>query len=427
MRLLQRNLFWPMRQRLAVLLAFVATAVLTVVITLTFFDQASSEHDDRDAPTVRVSAFPHESGNVSVALQLQQANGEWGERLLPRYRVVPVDSEPERWLPSSAVETNLSEPEERPLFCIVAHGDRNDYFWRLLRGYSRQAALDNNLDVRFTQSTSGAEQVAEIERCSADGAAVIAATLVDPETVTPALVAAKEAGARIITFNSGYEHAILSGSELHITLDDAAAGRMAAEEFNQHGATGAMGCVIHERNNVSLETRCDAFDDAYLGGEVVRIHLDEGANADQAEATILARLSDPDAPAFEGLLTLSGSASLQGALQAVIAAREDLDRDVKVGSIGVNLSIPGLLTDDFRRHVLFHIDAAAEVQGYLVTAALHMSYSYTTTARFILRPLILNATPFVYSLEAIQGDPGRLAEIQAGLDARLALGDQYFE
>lgn len=427
MHLLQRNLAKPIRQRLAVLLAFAATAILTVVITYAFSEQASSEHDDRDPPTVRVSAFPHESGNLSVAVQLQQANGEWGERLLPRYRIVPVDAEPERWLPSSGIETELSEPEERPLFCIVAHGDRNDYFWRLLRGYSRQAALDNNLDVRFTQSTSGAEQVAEIQRCSSDGAAVIAATLVEHETVTPALVAAKEAGARIITFNSGYEHAILSGSELHITLDDAAAGRLAAEEFNQHGATGAMGCIIHERSNVSLETRCDAFDDAYSGGEVVRIYLDEGASADQAEATIMARLSDPDEPALEGLLTLSGSASLQGALQAVIAAREDLDRDIKVGSIGINLSIPGLLTDDFRRHVLFHVDAAAEVQGYLVTAALHMSYSYTTTARFILRPLILNATPFVYSLEAIQGNPDRLAEIQAGLDARLALGDQYFE
>ncbi|MDE2746147.1 MAG: hypothetical protein OXI41_09220 [Chloroflexota bacterium] len=160
---------------------------------------------------------------------------------------------------------------------------------------------------------------------------------------------------------------------------------------------------------------------------MVRIYLDEGASADQVEATIRARLSDPEEPALEGLLTLSGSASLQGALQAVIAAREELDRDVKVGSIGVNLSIPGLLADDFRRHVLFHIDAAAEVQGYLVTAALHMSYSYTTTARFILRPLILNATPFVYSLEAIQGNPDRLAEIQAGLDARLALGDEYVD
>lgn len=427
MHLSQRSLFKPIRQKLAVSLAFVATAVLTVVITLTFSDQASSEHDDRDPPTVRVSALPHESGNLSVAVQLLGANGEWGERLLPRYRVVPADFEPERWLPSSGVETELSEPEERPLFCIVAHGDRNDYFWRLLRGYSRQAALDGNLDVRFTQSTSGAEQAAEIERCSADGAAVIAATLVDPETVTPALVAAKEAGARIITFNSGYEAAILSGSELHITLDDAAAGRLAAEEFNQHGATGAIGCVLHERSNVGLETRCDAFDDAYLGGEVVRIYLDEGASADQAEATIAARFSDPDEPAFAGLLTLSGSTSLQGALQAAIAAREDLDRDIKVGSIGVNLSIPGLLSDDFRRHVLFHIDAAAEVQGYLVTAALHMSYSYTTTARFILRPLILNATPFVYNLEAIQGNPDGLAEIQAGLDARLALGEQYFE
>lgn len=427
MDLPQRSRVKPIRRRLTVLLAFVATAVLTAAITLTLSDQASSEHDDRDPPTVRVSALPHESGNLSVAVQLLGANGEWGERLLPTYRVVPVDSEPERWLPSSGVEAELSEPEERPLFCIVAHGDRNDYFWRLLRGYSRQAALDGNLNVRFTQPASGDEQAAEIERCSAEGAAVIAATLVDPETVTSALVAAKEAGARIITFNSGYEHAILSGSELHITLDDAAAGRLAAEEFKQHGVTGAIGCVLHEQSNVSLEARCDAFDDAYVGGEVVRIYLDEGASADQVEATITTRLSDSDGPAFEGILTLSGSAALQGALQAVIAAREDLNRDVKVGSIGVNLSIPGLLTDDFRRHVLFHIDAAAEVQGYLVTAALHMAYSYTTTARFILRPLILNATPFVYSLEAIQGDPDRLADIQAGLDARLALGDQYFE
>jgi len=112
MHLPQRSLVTPTRRRLGVLLAFVATAVLTVAITLTFSDQASSEHDDRDPPTVRVSALPHESGNLSVAVQLQQTNGEWGERLLPRYRVVPADAEPERWLPSSGIETELSQSEE---------------------------------------------------------------------------------------------------------------------------------------------------------------------------------------------------------------------------------------------------------------------------------------------------------------------------
>lgn len=82
---------------------------------------------------------------------------------------------------------------------------------------------------------------------------------------------------RVISFNSGAEHADSVGSELHIALDDAATGRIAGEEFNRRGFPGPIACLIHEDGNAGLETRCDELEAAYRGGSVSRLRLPDGA------------------------------------------------------------------------------------------------------------------------------------------------------
>jgi len=277
----------PRRKTLALVAGLVAIALLTALATLTFIGGATANHQepgDGDSATVRVAAQRHASGAVSVAVQQQDNSRRWGERLLPELRVVPAGAQPGRWLNSSPVELPPLEVDERPLLCIVAHGQTDDYFWRMLRGFSRRAALDNQLHVRFAQPPNGAAQAAAIDRCSADGAAVIAATLAAPDDVTASLLAAKAAGSRIITFNSGYEDAIRAGSELHIALDDVEAGRLAARQFNRHEMTGTVGCVVHEQNNVGLDARCEAFASVYAGGDVLRVDLPDGADFEAIRA-----------------------------------------------------------------------------------------------------------------------------------------------
>lgn len=424
----------PSRKALALLAGLVGTALLTALATLALISGAAADHQepsDGDSATIRIAAQRHETGAVSVAVQQQGPGRQWGERLLPALRVVPAGAQPGRWLNSSPVELPPLEVEERPLFCVVAHGQSDDYFWRMLRGFSRRAALDNQLHVRFIQQPNGAAQAAEIDRCSADGAAVIAATLAAPEDVTASLLAAKGAGSRIITFNSGYEDAIKAGSELHIALDDVEAGRLAARQFNLHEMTGTVGCVVHEQNNVGLDARCDAFASVYAGGDVIRIDLPDGADFEEIRAFIAERLTDPDQTTLYGLLTLNGDA-LSPTMQAIVDTMDELDHEVRTGTVGVARGfIPIIQQVGFaglRRISMFTINSAPEAQGYLITAALHMAYSNVIPSELIQQPLILNAIPFVYDNSAIRSaTPEARAEVGLRLDARLALGEEYLE
>ena len=50
---------------------------------------------------VWISARPLSDGRIEFALQVRFADGIRGERLLPRSRFLPADSEQDVWLPSS--------------------------------------------------------------------------------------------------------------------------------------------------------------------------------------------------------------------------------------------------------------------------------------------------------------------------------------
>ncbi|MDE2746144.1 MAG: substrate-binding domain-containing protein [Chloroflexota bacterium] len=413
------------RQRLPVLLALGLAIALTVFISHSLFHDATAEQES-DGATVRISALTSESGSIRVALQQQGAGGSWGERQHPDLNTVPATAPTGVWLNSSPILLEGPSAAGGPLFCIAAHGARSDFFWRLLRGFSRQAALDLGMQVRFTHSTTGEEQADEIARCSAHGAAVIASTLAAPDEVGPALRSAKKAGARIVTFNSGPELAASAGSELHIALDDAAAGRLAGEEFNRRGFSGRIACLLHETVNVGLETRCDQLEATYTGGEVERLPLPAGADAEAVRPTISARLLDTEQAPLEAMLALNGD-TLVSALQSIAETKDELDVIVKVASIGSNISVQMLSYDIRETHWEFFINAGAEAQGYLITAALSMVHTYTSDAAFIRQPLILAATPFVFDEQTVQRSPSEAMAALQRIQSRLALGEEYFE
>ncbi len=363
----------------------------------------------------------------------QQIDGAWGERQRPALSVLPASAPVGEWRASSPLTTIGAGTPDAPLFCIVAHGARDDFFWRMLRGFSRQASIDLGINVRFAQSLDGAGQAAAIDRCSADGASVIASTLADPDAVRPSLLAAKEAGARVITFNSGPELAESVGSELHIALNDAAAGRLAAEELNRAGITGPVACLIHEAENVGLEARCDALESAYEGGAVTRLRLPERAELAEVQAAIVARLRDDAQHAPAALIALNSDTLIQ-AMHGVFETSDQFDDPIRVASIGLTIALDDLPAELIRAHQLFYIDAAPESQGYLTTAALMMVHNYPTPTRLLASPLILRAEPYVYAVRAFAGSPEDLAlarqqigERLALIREKLALGDEYFD
>ena len=409
----------------AIAIAVTAAVVITIAAQHALFNDATAQQES-DGATVRISALKSESGAVRVALQQQGASGSWEERQHPELNTVGTDARTDVWLNSSPLQVAAEQGQGGPLLCVISHGATNDYFWRVVRGYSRKAAVDTGANVRFLLLPDGADQAAAIERCSADGAAVVAATLADPDAVRDALVSAKDAGARIITFNSGAESAASVGSELHIALDDAEAGRVVGREFNERGLTGDIGCLLHESRNVGLDARCEALAETYEGGETHRVQLPDGGNANAIEQAVAERLLDSSQPALRALLALNAD-TLLASLEAIIATADQLDHAVQIAGVGQSPALGRFDLADRQRHLAFVTSHAGEAQGYLITSALLYVHTYTTAAQFIGTPTILTATPFIFDSTAIRADPEDVAAGLRRLEQRLILGEEYDE
>ena len=166
-------------------------------------EQSRAVERQADGTMIRVAALKRADGSFVVAIEAMQADGSWGPRQLPQRRVVPANAPHSTWLVSSELELHSADAEEGPLFCVVTHGGKQDRYWTSARAYMHISAHLTDTNWRYEAHLDGADQAAAIDQCSADGAAVIASTLADPEAVTDSLLAARAAGARIVTFNSG--------------------------------------------------------------------------------------------------------------------------------------------------------------------------------------------------------------------------------
>ena len=363
------------------------------------FDGADAQREPE--AEVRVQARVLENGRFEVAVQQRGPGGEWGEQLLPELRILDPAAPAGRWFNSSPLPAVPDDPAQ-PLFCVIGHGHLDDYFWGVLRSYSNRAARDLDADVRFSTHLDSAGHVAAIRQCSADGAAVIASSLVDPETMVPALQEASAAGARIITFNSGAEFADQTGSELHIAMDDRAAGRIAAEQFNAADLSGAIACLVHEAGNTGLEERCAGLEETYEGGDVERVQLPVEADAEGITEHIAGLLAGDDPPA--ALLALNSDTAL-AALEAINRAREQLAYKPQLGSIGGHPQFSRLPLDLRNDHLLFVTNDLGPAQGYLITAALRMVHEFHLPASFVVGASILKAEPFIFNSRLHRSDP----------------------
>ena len=374
------------------------------------FDGADAQRETE--AEVRVQARVLENGRFEVAVQQRGSGGEWGGRRLPELRVLDPAAPAGRWFNSSPLPA-VADDAARPLFCVIGHGQLDDYFWGVLRSYSNRAARDLDADVRFETHLDSAGHAAAIRQCSADGAAVIASSLVDPGTMVPALREASAAGARIITFNSGAEFADQAGSELHIAMDDRAAGRIAAEQFNAAELSGSIACLVHEAGNSGLEERCAGLAETYEGGDVERVQLPAGADAEGIAEHIAGRLAADDPPA--ALLALNSDTAL-AALEAISRTRAQLDYKPLLGSIGGHPQFGRLPLDLRNDHLLFLTNDLGPAQGYLITAALRMVHEFHLPASFVVGASILEAEPFIFNSRLHRADPQGEAS-QGVLDA----------
>ena len=79
-------------------------AGLAALVAVGVVVPAASVGSQESDATIRIVAQRLEDGRVEFGIQQQQSNGTWGDRLLPRARYFPADTEVGRWLRSSPID-----------------------------------------------------------------------------------------------------------------------------------------------------------------------------------------------------------------------------------------------------------------------------------------------------------------------------------
>lgn len=309
---------------------------------------------------VRILGIRHDDGRVEVALQQANDDGTWGDRIRPEYRIIPAEVTG-RWLHSSPVSVEAAHDDgmmedsmsddghdhdhehehdddampdvampEAPaeLYCIIHHGTDSDPFWTTFNLVAQQNAAELGLtNVEISGEPDVADHAAAIDDCVDRGALGIASSIPELEGLKDSLVAARQSGAFLVTFNSGADVAGHVGSTIHYGLDDRSAGELAGLEFNEAGATGTVLCVIHEEVNIGLQDRCEGLESTY-GGSVERVQLPAGSLTDpmvSGRAIGEALVANQAA----GVLVLNAEL-----INTAVGAVQFLQSDALVGAVG---------------------------------------------------------------------------------------------
>ena len=371
------------------------TAVAVGMIAYHFaFTPAEADSDGHGETEVRISAKRLESGVVEFALQ-QRDGDHWGERIAPRSRYFPTNARVDHWLNSSPIAIDTPAPASGPMptLCVVADGDPSKLFWQFVAFHTERAAQLIGVELEYSSHADAHDRVEAIEECVEHGANMIVATLADADEIIPALHEAAEHGVKIASFGAGEEHADRAGSLIHVSLNESAAGRRAAEQFDSRGVSGDVLCLVPHDAHDGLADVCDGLEDAYSGGHVEQIDLTGEDAAHQIEDL----LSDQHHAA--GLLVLEADL-----LPAAIEAIEHAGVEPILGSIG---EYPlSRLSFAQRDRIAFTVMDLARFETLLSAAALHYMYSNHPNARFFDGAMIFDGEPNVHTGGA-KGGHGR--------------------
>jgi simple sugar transport system substrate-binding protein len=378
---------------------------------------------------VRISGLRHDDGRVELTLQQRDADGNWGERIRPRARIMPAERAGV-WLNSSPLtvqvaaigdampDTTRHALDAAELYCVVHHGADDDPFWSDFNLLAQQGATElglTNLEIHGEPDV--ADHAAAIMDCVDRGALGIASSIPSLEGLRDALVAARNSRAFLVTFNSGAEVAGQVGSTIHYGLNDRAAGELAGQEFNDADVSGVVLCVLHEEANIGLDDRCDGLEATYEGS-VERIDLAAGSLTDHtmAGAQIAAAIEEHQA---------AGALVLHGALiEVAIGAVAMIESDSLVGSIGRSLNSLVLV---YEGKQLFMIgDGALPQATHVVLSMKNLDSSPTARAMLALtanqarETTTLLIRPFVLDMDYINSLPPTWKDEGCAIAARLA-------
>ena len=237
----------------------------------------------------------------------------------------------------------------------------------IMQNGAEQAARDLGVDVQFRGPDNfSIPEIQQIFEASiAANPSGIAATCPDPDALGPLVEKAVSQGIPVVLFNAGLDVWEELGTLTYYGQTEEEAGIAAGERMADAGIKNAL-CVNHQQGQLTLDTRCEGFDQG-VGGNVKQIAVDGSDPTAMRSGMETALRQNPE---VEGLLTLGPEAAAQ-ALRAVEAAgRQD---SVKVGTFDIS---PDVLKAVQNGDLLFAIDQQMFLQTYAsaVTLVTYIQY-----------------------------------------------------
>src|ERR687894_150789 len=159
-------------------------------------------------------------------------------------------------------------------------------------------------------------------------------------------------------------------------------GVAAGERMAEAGVTNAL-CVNHQQGQLTLETRCEGFDEG-VGGTVKQIAVDGADPTAMRNGMETALRQNPD---VEGLLTLGPEAAAQAMRAVESAGRKD---SVKVATFDIS---PDVLKAVQSGDLLFAIDQQMFLQTYasIVTLVTWIQYRLSAVTAVPTGPAFVTA------------------------------------
>lgn len=240
---------------------------------------------------------------------------------------------------------------------VVVHGAAADPFWSVVKNGVDQAAQDMGVTVEYrAPDTFDMPRMAQlIDAAVASQPDGLIVSVPDADALGDSVRSAVDAGIPVFSINSGSDVFKDLGILRHIGQTEYEAGLGAGQRMAEQGVQNAI-CVNHEVGNVSLDLRCQGFQDG----------LGEGANVN-----VLAVSTDPTEIRNAVSAAFSANADVQGVLavgpvggEPTIAALEEMGMlgQVQLGFFDLSPTILQTLADG---NAAFAIDQQQYLQGYL--------------------------------------------------------------
>ena len=250
-------------------------------------------------------------------------------------------------------ETSGGDMADTPRLQIamITHEAPGDTFWDRIRKGAEAAAAKDNVELLYSNDPQAPNQAELVQNAIDQDVDAIAATMPNPEALTPLFLKAVEAGIPVVLFNAGVTDWEETGALMYFGQDEAIAGEAVGARLGDEGAKKAL-CVVHEQGQVQLEARCDGVASGF-SGETEKLYVN-GRDMPSVQSDMQAKLAQDTS--IDRVVALGAPFALAAA-DAVEAEGGSAD----VVTFDLNEDLVAAIQDGT---VLWAVDQQPFVQGY---------------------------------------------------------------